>query len=87
MLVQNTGHGSTEARNNFLEIPVPLSSSVFNKHISVFLCFRVRLSYQAIIADSKSCASSSGPAGRGDNFVTRCCGNVPSTSVPMSDDE
>jgi len=40
--------------------------------------------HHATIASSKSAASSSGPAGRGDSFVTRCCGNVPSTRPAMS---
>jgi CubicO group peptidase (beta-lactamase class C family) len=43
--------------------------------------------HQAVMASSNSFPSSSGPAGRGESFVTRCCGSVPSTSVAMSDDE
>src|SRR5262245_8786261 len=42
--------------------------------------------YHATIESSKSRASSSGPAARGDSFVTRCCGSVPSTSAGMSDE-
>ncbi len=33
--------------------------------------------YHAVIDASKRPASSSGPAGRGDSFVTRCCGTCP----------
>ena len=40
--------------------------------------------YQAVMASSNNAASWSGPAGRGESFVTRCCGNVPSTSAGMS---
>ena len=43
--------------------------------------------YQATIASPKRVLNSSGPAGRGDSFVTRCCGSVPSTSAGMSDEE
>jgi hypothetical protein len=40
--------------------------------------------YQATIARSNRPAKSSGLAGRGESFVTRCCGTVPSTSAGMS---
>src|SRR4029453_3446208 len=46
-----------------------------------------RAIYHATIAPSNNAASSSGPAGRGDSFVTRCCGRGPSTSAGMSADE
>ena len=40
--------------------------------------------HQATIASANSLARSSGPAGRGASFVTRCCGSVPSTRAGMS---
>jgi hypothetical protein len=43
--------------------------------------------YHATMEASNSSASSSRPAGRGDSFVTRCCGRVPSTRLGMSSDE
>ena len=43
-----------------------------------------RAAYQIDIERSKMPASSSGPAGRGESFVTRCWGNVPCTSAGMS---
>jgi hypothetical protein len=52
-----------------------------------FAVFAVFSCYHATIEPSNSSASSSGPAGRGDSFVTRCCGSVPSTSDGISDDE
>ena len=39
--------------------------------------------YQVVRASSNSLASCSSPAGRGDSFVTRCWGRVPSTSAAM----
>src|ERR1700722_2213218 len=42
--------------------------------------------YQAVIASSNNVLNSSGPAGRGESLVTRCCGSVPSTSFGISDD-
>ena len=36
------------------------------------------------MASSNRRASSSGLAGLGESFVTRCCGSVPSTSAGMS---
>ena len=44
----------------------------------------VSIVYQYCIASLKRDASSFSPAGRGDSFVTRCCGRVPSTSLGMS---
>ncbi len=49
--------------------------------------YRASVNHQATIASSKSAASSSAPAGRGDSFVTRCCGSVPSTNAGMSGEE
>ena len=46
----------------------------------------LRLLHHATIASSNSALSSSAPAGRGESFVTRCCGSVPSTSAGMSAD-
>src|SRR5262249_53432103 len=40
--------------------------------------------YHATIDSSNSFAKSSAVAARGESFVTRCCGSVPSTSVGMS---
>src|SRR5436309_7543189 len=42
------------------------------------------IAHQERIASSNRRANSSGPAGRGDNFVTRCCGSVPSTNAGIS---
>jgi hypothetical protein len=39
--------------------------------------------YHATIARSNRRPSSSGPADRGESFVTRCCGSVPSTRAGM----
>ncbi len=44
-------------------------------------------SHHAVIASSKRRPRSSGLAGRGESFVTRCCGSVPSTSTGISDEE
>ena len=49
--------------------------------------YRASVRHQAAMASSKSALNSSGPAGRGASFVTRCCGTVPSTSAGMSDEE
>ena len=43
-----------------------------------------RTRYHAIIAISNKRARSSSEAGRGDSFVTLCCGSVPFTSAGMS---
>ena len=43
--------------------------------------------YQADMAFSNRRLKSSAAAGRGDSFVTRCCGSVPSTSAGISADE
>jgi hypothetical protein len=37
-------------------------------------------SYHSVIESRNSCLRSSACAARGDNLVTRCCGNVPVTS-------
>ena len=37
-------------------------------------------SYHSVIESKNSCFRSSACAARGDNLVTRCCGNVPATS-------
>ena len=47
---------------------------------------QLQWSYHAVMASSNRRARSSGLAGRGDNFVTLCCGSVPSTSLPISID-
>lgn len=44
----------------------------------------VKKIYQYCMASLNRAASSFSPAGRADNFVTRCCGRVPSTSLGMS---
>jgi hypothetical protein len=54
---------------------------------AIFALSAVFSGHHATIESSNSLAKSSGPAGRGDSFVTRCCGSVPSTSAGMSDDE
>ena len=63
------------------ENPVQMSFS------AIFALSAVFSGHHAVMASSNSRARSSGPAGRGDSFVTRCCGSVPSTSAGMSDEE
>ena len=62
------------------------SSALFFVKPIVNIVEVMRVPYQATIASLKIWAKSSGPKGRGESLVTRCCGSVPSTSAGISDD-
>ena len=55
-------------------LPTPMLRATSSKR------YALSDSYHSVIESKNSCFRSSACAARGDNLVTRCCGNVPATN-------